>query len=167
MTIRDMTDGDLDVAFQINEVGIDVDPIDRDMLDRLYERSIISLAAIGPSSDMMGFCLITDTRDGPLPPRSAWAIGGDGAVLHIERLAFRPEGSGHGLGATLFDEIDDRVGTLARSAGTESTPLTSIIRAEPLNEHGWNFQLSRGFTEIDRRVFGDATWGLMEKRYPA
>jgi len=165
MTVRNMTEGDLDAAFQINELGIDVDLVDRATLARLFKRSLIALAVTGPSSDMVGFCMITDTRAGELPPRAAWAIGHDGAVLHVERLAFLPEGSGHGLGVDLFDEIDERVGKWARAAGTESTPLTSIIKVEPLNEHGRTFHQIRGFHEIDRQAFGDTTWGLMQKCY--
>lgn len=165
--IRTLTHDDLDTAFQINEVGIDTEPVDRAMLDQLYGRSIISLAAIDPSSDMVGFCLITDTRPGLLPPRSAWAVEHRDAGLHIERIAFRPDGSGHGLGVQLFDQIDDRVGDWARATETAHTPLTSIIRVEPLNEHGWKFHQVRGFAEIDRRAFGETTWALMQKHHPS
>lgn len=166
MSIRDLTRSDLDDAFQINEVGIDVDRLDRSTLATLYERSVVALAAIAPSSAMVGFCLVIDTRDGSLPPRSAWAMAHPEAELHIERIAFQPEGSGHGLGVEMFDVIDERVGSSARTQATDDVSLTSVLRVEPLNEHGWNFHVSRGFTEIDRRRFGDTSWALMQKRYP-
>lgn len=169
MAIRTMTSDDVDLAFEINEDGIDVDAVDRPMFERLFERSLISLVAVDPSDDLVGLCFVIDAHnasDADLPPRSAWAIDRPGAVLHLERVAFRPEGSGHGLGVELFDQIDERVGALARSARTGGTPLTAMVKVEPLNQHGWDFFSTRGFDEIDRCTFDEATWALVEKRYP-
>lgn len=165
MTIRSMTRDDIDRAFDINEHGIDVDAVDREMFDRLDERSLIKLAALDASGDMVGFCFVIDASDGPLPARSAWAIDRPCAMLHIERVAFRPEGSGHGLGVELFDEIDRRVAWRAQSTDADSTPLTALVKVEPRNEHGWEFFRTRGFTEIDRRRFDDATWALVRKPF--
>jgi len=165
VTIRTLTARDVDRAYEINELSPpDVDSVDRSTFDSLYERSVVALGALDAASTMVGFCFISAAGPGRLPARSAWALQRDDAELHIERVAFAPGGGGQGLGVELFDEIDRNVGASTPGSGTK---LTSLVRVDPPNTHGWDFHLARGFVEIDRATFDDVTVALMQRRYDA
>ena len=165
MTIRPLEPQDVATAHAINEQSPpDVDSVDRTTFDALYARSEVALAALDRTGTIVGFCFITAAGSEGLPPRSRWALGRDDADLHVERVAFAPGGGGQGLGVELFDAIDRRMKGRAHERGA-ATRLTSLIRVDPPNVHGWDFHLARGFREIDRATFDSTTVALMSRSY--
>ncbi len=168
MTIRPMTEADLDAALAINELNTDdVGPIAADELAGLLDDSRIALVAEGPEGEVVGFCLVVDPRCRHQTPRAAWALAAARPDLHLERVAFDMRYSGLGLGLLLYDELDARIEELRSAWPSEELRLSSMVRLQPPNEHAIVFHAKRGFETVDQSAFDGVTVGVAVKTYAA
>lgn len=166
MTISEMSDSDVGRAYAINQDAAPaVDSVSEETFQRLARQSAIRLVALDATGTVVGFCLVAAAGDPGLPPRAAAALDRDDAALHLERVAFARGGGGQGLGPKLYDELDTRIESSGNRFGAVPIALTSWFSVEPLNQHAYDFYLSRGFVEVERQPFGDTTLALMKKLY--
>ncbi len=171
MTIRPMTEADLDAVLAINDLNTDdVGPLDAGALAGLLADSRIALVAEspqGPEGGVVGFCLVVDPTCAHPTPRAAWALGAAQPDLHMERVAFDMRFSGLGLGLLLYDELDARIEALRAASPFGEIRFSSMVRLQPPNEHAIGFHAKRGFEIVDQATFDGVTVGVAVKTYTA
>lgn len=166
MTIRSMTETDLDAVRAVNDLSTDdVGPLDADLLSTLLTDGVMALVAVEPEGAIVGFAIVVDQTCGRLTPRAAWALETAGADAHLERVAFDMAYSGYGLGPALYGELDARLGAAAAASPSGAVTLSSMVRLDPPNEHAIRFHESRGFEIVDRAAFDGITVGVATKTY--
>ena len=163
-----MTAADADRAVAINQANLgDVDSVDENEMVAIVGSSLIALAAEGPEGDVVGFAVVVDQSCRLLTPRAVWALSNPATDLHLERVTFDMQYSGLGLGAELFDELDERLLGLAAASDAGRLTLTSLVRRDPPNQHAIQFHEAKGFEVVDQRAFGGTVLDLAAKAYPS
>jgi len=150
VTIRDMTNNDLERVLEINEANVpEVGPADLERLGFIVGESAMALVVVDDSPDgretIIGFCLVLAPGSTYDSINYLWFMQRYPDAYYLDRVAFDASAQGKGSGTALYAEVDRRLAEVGAD-------LTLEVNIDPPNEPSLAFHRKHGFVEVGRHV---------------
>jgi predicted GNAT superfamily acetyltransferase len=157
MNVREMARADWPAVLELNEASVrELSPLDEARLEYILELAHAALV-VERDGEVAAFAIAI----APGPPYDSanyrWFAERYERFLYLDRIAVGAAMRRHGLGALLYDAMEDA----ARPFGQ----MVCDVNVEPRNDASLGFHAARGYEDIGRLEHGELkTVALMRKQ---
>jgi predicted GNAT superfamily acetyltransferase len=143
LTIRELLPTDIETATAINNANTPaVGEASAEHLAHLLVQSVIALAAIAPSGDLAGFCIVLGPGADYGSVNYRWFAERYEDFVYLDRVAVAESARNGGVGTALYAEVERR----ARAPW-----FLLEVNLRPRNDGSLRFHHRLGFTEVGQQ----------------